>query len=309
MRKLALSDEILMQVDKAARYIGGEVNSVMKDKNKVDIRFAMCFPDVYEIGMSNLGMMILYNMFNEREDVWCERVFSPWMDLDKIMREEHIPLFALESQEPVKEFDFLGITLGYEMCYTNVLQILDLSHISLLAKDRKEDDPIVIGGGACAYNPEPIAEFFDMFYIGEGETVYDALFDAYKANKKNGGSRQDFLLKAAQIPGIYVPSLYDVSYNEDGTINVIKSIEKAVKKDLYSFLISNDIHYIPSGDLKKLDRYMIIGHTPTIRINGDRSCKIIRTPYYMDIDSGSGYRKDGGRLSCYCVDMDEEFYV
>ena len=165
MRKLALSDEILMQVDKAARYIGGEVNSVMKDKNKVDIRFAMCFPDVYEIGMSNLGMMILYNMFNEREDVWCERVFSPWMDLDKIMREEHIHLFALESQEPVKEFDFLGITLGYEMCYTNVLQILDLSHISLLAKDRKEDDPIVIGGGACAYNPEPIAEFFRYVFI------------------------------------------------------------------------------------------------------------------------------------------------
>ncbi len=119
--------------------------------------------------MSNLGMMILYNMFNEREDVWCERVFSPWMDLDKIMREDTFPLFALESQEPVKEFDFLGITLGYEMCYTNVLQVLDLSHVSLLAKDRKEDDPIVIGGGACAYNPEPIAEFFDMFYIGEGE--------------------------------------------------------------------------------------------------------------------------------------------
>ena len=147
-------------------------------------------------------------MFNEREDVWCERVFSPWMDLDKIMREEHIPLFALESQEPVKEFDFLGITLGYEMCYTNVLQVLDLSHVSLLAKDRKEDDPIVIGGGACAYNPEPIAEFFDMFYIGEGETVYDALFDAYKANKAAGGSRADFLFAASQIPGIYVPSLY-----------------------------------------------------------------------------------------------------
>ena len=201
-----------MKVDKAARYIGGEVNSVMKDKNDVDIRFAMCFPDVYEIGMSNLGMMILYNMFNEREDVWCERVFSPWMDLDKVMREEHIPLFALESQEPVKEFDFLGITLGYEMCYTNVLQVLDLSHVSLLAKDRKEDDPIVIGGGACAYNPEPIAEFFDMFYIGEGETVYDALFDAYKANKAAGGSRADFLFVASQIPGIYVPSLYNVTY-------------------------------------------------------------------------------------------------
>ena len=239
MRTLALSDEILMKVDKAARYIGGEVNSVMKDKNDVDIRFAMCFPDVYEIGMSNLGMMILYNMFNEREDVWCERVFSPWMDLDKIMREEHIPLFALESQEPVKEFDFLGITLGYEMCYTNVLQVLDLSHVSLLAKDRKEDDPIVIGGGACAYNPEPIAEFFDMFYIGEGETVYDALFDAYKANKAAGGSRADFLFAASQIPGIYVPSLYNVTYKEDGTIASFTPAKEGVKEKVCKQLITD----------------------------------------------------------------------
>ena len=218
MRKLALSDEILMKVDKAARYIGGEVNSVMKDKNAVDIRFAMCFPDVYEIGMSNLGMMILYNMFNQREDVWCERLFSPWPDLDKVMREEKIPLFALESQEPIRNFDFLGITIGYEMCYTNILQVLDLSGIPLKSADRGEDFPIVIGGGACAYNPEPLAPFFDMFYIGEGETVYDALFDAYKANKKAGGSRKDFLLAAAKIPGIYVPSLYEVTYKEDGTI-------------------------------------------------------------------------------------------
>ena len=239
MRKLALSDEILLSVDKAARYIGGEVNSVMKDKNDVDIRFAMCFPDVYEIGMSNLGMMILYNMFNEREDVWCERVFSPWMDLDKIMREEHIPLFALESQEPVKEFDFLGITLGYEMCYTNVLQVLDLSHVSLLAKDRKEDDPIVIGGGACAYNPEPIAEFFDMFYIGEGETVYDALFDAYKANKVAGGSRADFLFAASQIPGIYVPSLYNVTYKEDGTIASFTPAKEGVPEKVCKQLITD----------------------------------------------------------------------
>ncbi len=218
MRKLALSDEILMKVDKAARYIGGEVNSVMKDKNAVDIRFAMCFPDVYEIGMSNLGMMILYNMFNQREDVWCERLFSPWPDLDKVMREKKIPLFALESQEPIRDFDFLGITIGYEMCYTNILQVLDLSGIPLKSADRGEDFPIVIGGGACAYNPEPLAPFFDMFYIGEGETVYDALFDAYKANKKAGGSRRDFLLAAAKIPGIYVPSLYEVTYKEDGTI-------------------------------------------------------------------------------------------
>ena len=218
MRKLALSDEILLQIDKAARYIGGEVNSVMKDKKKVDIRFCMAFPDVYEIGMSNLGMMILYDMFNKREDVWCERLFSPWTDLDKIMREQHIPLFALESQEPVKDFDFLGITMGYEMCYTNVLQLLDLSGIPLKAADRTEEDPIVIGGGACAYNPEPMASFFDLIYIGEGETSYDALFDTYKANRAAGGTREDFLLAAAKVPGIYVPAFYDVSYNEDGTI-------------------------------------------------------------------------------------------
>ena len=239
MRKLALNDEILLKVDKAARYIGGEVNSVMKDLSKIDIRVAMCFPDVYEIGMSNLGMMILYNMFNEREDVWAERVFSPWLDLDKIMREKNIPLFALESQEPVKDFDFLGITLGYEMCYTNVLQVLDLSHISLLAKDREEDDPIVIGGGACAYNPEPIAEFFDMFYIGEGETVYDALFDAYKANKSAGGSRADFLYAASQIPGIYVPSLYNVTYKEDGTVESFTPVRDGVPQKVCKQLITD----------------------------------------------------------------------
>ena len=218
MRKLALSDEILLKIDKSARYIGGEVNSIMKDLSSVELRIAFSFPDVYEIGMSNLGMMLLYNMFNKRPDVWCERVYSPWLDLDKIMREQKIPLFALESQDPVKDFDFLCITLGYEMCYTNVLQTLDLSQIPLMAKNRDESCPIVIGGGACAYNPEPLAAFFDLFYIGEGETVYDALFDAYKENKAAGGSREDFLLKAAQIPGIYVPAFYDVTYKEDGTI-------------------------------------------------------------------------------------------
>ena len=217
MRKLALSDEILLQVDKAARYIGGEVNSVMKNKN-TPIRFAMCFPDVYEIGMSNLGMMILYDLFNSREDTWCERVYSPWTDLDKIMRQENIPLFALESQDPIRDFDFLGITLGYEMCYTNVLQILDLGKIPMLARDRDDSFPLVIGGGACAYNPEPLAPFFDLFYIGEGETSYHALMDAYRSNKEAGGSREDFLLKAANIPGIYVPAFYDVTYKEDGTI-------------------------------------------------------------------------------------------
>ncbi|MDO4322040.1 MAG: TIGR03960 family B12-binding radical SAM protein [Lachnospiraceae bacterium] len=228
MRKLALSDEILLKVEKPARYIGGEVNSVMKEKEKIAIRFAMCFPDVYEIGMSHLGIQILYDMFNRREDVWCERVYSPWVDLDKVMREEHIPLFALESQDPVKEFDFLGITLQYEMCYTNILQVLDLSGIPLMAAERGEDCPIVIGGGPCAYNPEPLADFFDMFYIGEGETVYDPLLDLYKECKAAGASRAEFLKRAAQIPGIYVPSLYEVSYKEDGTIASFVPTEEGV---------------------------------------------------------------------------------
>ena len=219
MRKLALSDDILMTVDKPARYIGNEVNSVMKDPESVDIRFAMCFPDVYEIGMSHLGIQILYDMFNRREDVWCERVYSPWIDLDKIMREQNISLFTLESQDPIKDFDFLGITIQYEMCYTNILQILDLSGMALKACDREETDPIVIGGGPCTYNPEPLAEFFDLFYIGEGETVYDQLLDVYKANKKNGGTKKEFLEKAAEIEGIYVPAFYTVTYKDDGTID------------------------------------------------------------------------------------------
>lgn len=218
MRKLALSDEILLAVEKPARYIGNEINMVKKNPDEVDIRFCMCFPDVYEIGMSHLGIQILYDMFNQREDVYCERVYSPWLDLDKIMRENNIPLFALESQEPVKNFDFLGITLQYEMCYTNILQVLDLSQIPLYSRERKEDDPIVIGGGPCTYNPEPIADFFDLFYIGEGETVYFQLLDLYKENKNKGGSRADFLRQAAGIEGIYVPSLYQASYHEDGTL-------------------------------------------------------------------------------------------
>lgn len=240
MKKLALSDEILMTIDKPARYIGNEINSVVKDTSKVDIRFAMCFPDVYEIGMSHLGIQILYDMFNKREDTWCERVYSPWPDLHEIMKEKQIPLFGLESQEPIKNFDFLAMTLQYEMCYTNILQILDLSQIPLRSKDRTEKDPLVIGGGPCSYNPEPIADFFDIFYIGEGETRYDDLFDLYKQMKKNGKSRQEMLHEIAKIPGMYVPSLYTVSYKEDGTIDtfapiyddVPKSIKKEIEMDL-----------------------------------------------------------------------------
>lgn len=218
MRKLALSDEVLLKIEKPARYIGNEINSIQKNPKEVEIRFCMCFPDVYEIGMSHQGIQILYDMFNQREDIYCERVYSPWMDLDAILREKNIPLFALESQEPVKQFDFLGITLQYEMCYTNILQIIELSQIPLFSNDRTEDDPFVIGGGPCAYNPEPIADFFDFFYIGEGETSYFALMDLYKEHKQQKGSRKEFLKKASQIEGIYVPSLYEVSYYEDGTI-------------------------------------------------------------------------------------------
>lgn len=218
MRKLALSDEILMSVEKPARYIGGEVNAVMKEKEGVDIRFAMCFPDVYEIGMSHLGIQILYDMFNQREDIWCERVYSPWTDMDRVLRERKLPLFALESQDPVKDFDFLGITIQYEMCYTNILQVLDLAQIPLNAGERTKEHPFVIGGGPCAYNPEPLADFFDLFYIGEGETQYFHLMDVYKIWKKSGAPREAFLKQAAQVPGIYVPSLYDVEYHGDGTI-------------------------------------------------------------------------------------------
>ncbi len=236
MRKTALSEEILLQVEKPARYIGNEVNSVVKNREDVAVRFAMCFPDVYEIGMSHLGIQILYSMFNSWEDVWCERVYSPWVDLDRIMREQNIPLFGLESQEPVKDMDFLGITLQYEMCYTNILQILELAQIPLLAAERGEDMPIVIGGGPCTYNPEPIADFFDLFYIGEGETQYRRLLDWYVENKQQGGSRQSFLRGAAQIPGIYVPGFYEELYHEDGTVSgrrkQYKELPDTVRKEI-----------------------------------------------------------------------------
>lgn len=237
MTKLALSDEILMQIDKPARYIGNELNSIKKEKDSVAIRFAMCFPDVYEIGMSHLGIQILYDMFNKREDVWCERVYSPWPDLHKIMKEERIPLFGLESQEPVKDMDFLGITIQYEMCYTNILQILDLSQIPLLASERTEEHPLVIGGGPCTYNPEPIADFFDLFYMGEGEISYNKLFDLYKEMKAAGKSRQEFLHEAAKIPGIYVPSLYEVAYHEDGTIKEFKPVYEDVPATIQKQLV------------------------------------------------------------------------
>ena len=243
--QLALNDDILMKVSKPERYIGHEVNSVVKNKDDIKVRFAMCFPDVYEIGMSHLGIQILYDMLNSFDDVWCERVYSPWTDLDKIMREENIPLFALESQEPIKNFDFLGITIQYEMCYTNILQILDLAEIPLNAIERGEECPIVIGGGPCSYNPEPLADFFDIFYIGEGETRYRELIDLYEMCKDQNLGREEFLRRAAKIPGMYVPRFYQVEYNEDGTIMRFAPTEDGIPSSIRKEIVTDvtDTYY------------------------------------------------------------------
>jgi len=241
-RTLALPDEVLMRIEKPARYTGNEINMVKKDPSAVDIRFCMCFPDVYEIGMSHLGIQILYDMFNRWDDTYCERVYSPWPDLDRIMREKNIPLFALESQHPVRRFDFLGITLQYEMCYTNILQILDLSGIPLYAKDRTPEDPFVICGGPCTYNPEPVADFFDLVYIGEGETSYRELLDQYKAWKKSGESRRGFLERAAKVEGIYVPSLYEVTYEDDGTIREMRPLCEAAPPKVKKQVVTDMEH-------------------------------------------------------------------
>ena len=214
-------EKILPLVQKPGRYIGGELNSVIKDKEKVALRYAFCFPDSYEIGMSHLGMKILYSIANEREDVWCERVFAPWHDMEAQMRKHGIPLYALESGDAIKDFDLIAFTLMYELSYSNVLNMLDLAGLPVRAADRHSLTPIVIGGGPCACNPEPMAEFFDIFSLGEGEEVYDELFDLLEECKKNGSSKEEFLRRAAKIDGMYVPSLYDVEYNEDKTIKAV----------------------------------------------------------------------------------------
>lgn len=249
-RKLALPDEILLSIEKPARYTGNEINMVKKDPRSVQVRFCMCFPDVYEIGMSHLGIQILYDMFNKWEDTYCERVYSPWPDLDQIMRERKIPLFALESQEPIRDFDFLGITLQYEMCYTNILQILELSGIPLYAKERTVEDPFVICGGPCTYNPEPVADFFDLVYIGEGETSYRDLLDCYKEWKNRGGDRREFLEAAAGVEGIYVPSLYDIEYHTDGTIKAVIPNSPAAPAKVKKQVVADLTHtYYPEKPL------------------------------------------------------------
>ncbi|MBQ4568763.1 MAG: TIGR03960 family B12-binding radical SAM protein [Ruminococcus sp.] len=211
-------EKILLKVQKPGRYTGGELNSVIKDKSKVDIRFAFCFPDTYEIGMSHLGMKILYSQFNSYDHIWCERVFAPWIDMEALMRERNIPLYALESGDPLTEFDFIGFTLQYELSYTNVLNMLSLAGIPLLSKDRKDLNNIVVAGGTCTSNPEPLADFIDLFFIGEGEEVDLEVIELYRQCKKNGKTKDEFLLLASKIEGVYVPSLYDVEYNSDGTI-------------------------------------------------------------------------------------------
>lgn len=300
MRKTALSEKILLQVEKPARYIGNEVNSVVKNREDVAVRFAMCFPDVYEIGMSHLGIQILYSMFNSWEDVWCERVYSPWTDLDRIMREQKIPLFGLESQEPVKEMDFLGITLQYEMCYTNILQILELSQIPLLAAERGEDMPVVIGGGPCTYNPEPIADFFDLFYIGEGETQYRRLLDWYVENRKQGGTRQEFLRGAAQIPGIYVPRFYEELYHEDGTISgrrkLYEELPDRVRKEIVTDVSDTYYPLKPVVPFIKVTQDRVVLEIQRGCIRGCRFCQ-----------AGQIYRpvreRDAEVLKKYAVEM------
>lgn len=218
----------LLSVQKPSRYIGGESGSIVKDKSEVDVRFAFCFPDTYEIGMSHLGIKILYSLINEKENYWCERVFAPGVDFEEIMRKNDIPLYALESLEPVKDFDFIGFTMQYEMSYTNVLNMLDLAHVSVWAKDRGNDlAPLVVAGGPCVCNPEPLADFFDLFILGEGEEVNLELMDLYNQHKKKRSTRQEFLKDAAQIKGIYVPSLYNVQYNDDNTIKSVTPIGNA----------------------------------------------------------------------------------
>ncbi|HCG68151.1 MAG TPA: TIGR03960 family B12-binding radical SAM protein [Clostridiales bacterium] len=237
-----IPESILRSVSKPGRYTGGEYGQIVKDREKVKARFAFCFPDSYEIGMSNLGVRILYGVLNREEDIWCERVYAPWVDMEDKMREHHIPLWAHESGDPIADFDFIGFTLQYEMSYTNVLNMLDLAGLPLRAADRGEDAPLVIGGGPCSYNPEPVADFFDLFNIGEGEEMLPEIVRLYIKMKEDGSyTKAGFLREAARsIEGVYVPSLYDVSYNEDGTVkaytpkypDVPEKVRKRIVKDL-----------------------------------------------------------------------------
>lgn len=238
-------EKILQYVQKPARYVGGELNSVIKDPDKVDIRYAFCFPDIYEIGMSHLGMKILYGLVNDREDSWCERVFAPDVDMEEQMRKNNVPLFALESGDYIKDFDIIGFTLMYELCYTNVLNMLELAGIPLYSKDRTELAPIICVGGPCACNPEPIADFVDIVFLGDGEDSTNAVLDLLKECKKKGATKQDFLLKAKDITGVYVPSFYKDSYNADGTLKELVPINGAPEKVKKSVVSDMNKCYYP----------------------------------------------------------------
>lgn len=239
-------EKFLLTVQKPGRYTGGELNSVIKDKNAVDIRYAFCFPDTYEIGMSHLGMKILYSMVNIREDAWCERVFAPWTDMEAVMRENSIPLYALESGDPIKDFDLIGFTMQYELSYTNVLNMLDLAGLPVRSADRKELTPIVVAGGTCVCNAEPMADFFDITLPGDGEEVTMELIDLLKEYKKKGASKREFLEAAAQIKGVYVPSLYEVEYNEDNTVRAVTPTCGAPAKVEKRNVADLDSMYAPS---------------------------------------------------------------
>ena len=212
-------EKLLLSVQKPAKYVGGELNSVIKNKSEVSVRFAFCFPDTYEIGMSHLGMKILYSQFNSVPYIWCERVFAPWIDMEQKMIENNIELYALESGDPISEFDFIGFTLQYELSYTNVLNMLKMGNIPIYSKDRTGLFNIVVAGGPCTCNPEPLADFIDLFFIGEGEESDLEVMELYRTCKAENCTKEEFLRRAAQIKGVYVPSLYDVEYNEDKTIN------------------------------------------------------------------------------------------
>ena len=233
-----VSDDILFKVEKPSRYTGGELNEIVKDISKVDIRFAFCFPDVYEVGMSHLGSRILYHTINEREDTYCERTFAPWPDMEEQMRKNNIELFTLETKDSLNKFDILGFTLQYEMSYTNVLNMLNMSNIPIRSSERSEEDPIVMAGGPCAYNPEPLYDIVDFFEIGEGEEMMNDVLDVYK-KYKGKGKKKEFLREISKIQGIYVPSLYDVTYNEDGTIKEFKPKYDDVPKTIKKRIINN----------------------------------------------------------------------
>lgn len=257
-------EKLLLKVQKPGRYVGGEMNSVIKDKSKVDVRFAFCFPDVYEVGMSHLGMKILYSLFNSKEHIWCERVFAPWIDMEEQMRKNNIPLYALESGDPLSDFDFIGFTLQYELSFTNILNMLELGGIPVRSENRTELKNIVCAGGPCACNPEPIADFIDLFFIGEGEEVDLEVIELYHECKKNNESKESFLIKASQIKGVYVPSLYNVEYNEDNTVKLVTPTHNAPSKVEKRLIMNMDDCYYP-------DNFVV----PMIEIVHDRAMEEI----------------------------------